>query len=530
MIAPSSARPSRRAVITSAVMGMSPTSADVEPGSGELSEIARLRRRDAKLRSLLDVAKALTVEHDIDHLLDLILDESIKTVDADRGTLFIMDRAKRELWSKIAHGEAKAIRVPVGVGIAGSVAETKRPLNIADAYADTRFNRAVDKATGYQTRSILCVPMLGSNGDVVGVVQALNRKGGPFTDEDEELLMAFGANAAAAIENASLYEEIQRLFEGFVQASVTAIEARDPTTAGHSGRVASLSVTTLQSLERSSGPYKLQRFSETELRELRYAALLHDFGKVGVREHVLLKANKLYPHELERIEERFEQARRSHEVAVLKEQLGLYKTLGAAAEDAVRTVEARWAETSAGLDELLDFIKRCNLPTVLEQGGFERLGDVAAKVFVDGRGRARSLLEPHEFATLSIPRGSLNDAERREIESHVAHTFNFLVQIPWTRDLARVPEFAHGHHEKLNGGGYPLGIEGPRIPVQTRIMTIADIYDALTASDRPYKKAVPHDKALDILHAEAKRGILDADLLAVFIEADVPARALKPAP
>jgi HD-GYP domain-containing protein (c-di-GMP phosphodiesterase class II) len=487
------------------------------------AEIIRLRRRDTKLRSLLDVAKALTREREIESLLDLILKESIKTVDADRGSLFIMDREKKELWTKIAHGEKKEIRIPVGVGIAGHVAETGTPLNIADAYQEERFNRAVDLTTGYKTTTILCVPMLGSKREVVGVVQALNHRGGPFTKEDEELLMAFGANAAAALENANLYKEIERLFEGFVQASVTAIESRDPTTAGHSGRVASLSCTTLESLERSGTQYKNIRFSDVELREMRYAALLHDFGKVGVREHVLLKANKLFPHELEALEHRFEHARRSTEVAFLRAQIDAYKS---GSIEAAKELEQRYQTEKSNLDEMLVFVKRCNLPTVLEQGGFERLHDIAARTFIDSIGRERVLIEPLELKNLQIARGSLNESERKEIESHVSHTFNFLKQIPWTRDLSRVPEFAHGHHEKLTGGGYPLGIDAHRIPVQTRVMTIADIYDALTASDRPYKKAVPYDKALDILHAEAKRGVIDAELLSVFIEAEVPKRAL----
>jgi HD-GYP domain-containing protein (c-di-GMP phosphodiesterase class II) len=490
-------------------------------------ELERLRRRDKKLRSLLDVATALTREHQIDALLDLILEESRKTVDADRGSLFIMDRARNELWSKIATGQKDMIRVPVGVGIAGMVAKTAQPLNITDAYQDTRFNPAVDRATGYKTRSILCVPMLGSKQEVVGVVQALNHQDGPFTREDEELLMAFGASAAAAIENANLYKEIERLFEGFVQASVTAIESRDPTTAGHSGRVASLSVVTCQSLERSGGTYKHVRFSEPELREMRYAALLHDFGKVGVREPVLLKANKLYPHELESLEDRFEHARRASEVEMLREQVALLFGGGGDARARAEEVESAWKMTSSELAEMLEFIRRCNLPTVLEEGGFERLDEISKKTFVDSRGEMRRLLAPAELKNLSIARGSLNEAERKEIESHVSHTYRFLMQIPWTQDLSRIPDFAHGHHERLTGGGYPLGINGDGIAVQTRIMTIADIYDALTASDRPYKKAVPHDKALDILKSEAKRGHVDDALLSVFVEAEVPHRALK---
>jgi HD-GYP domain-containing protein (c-di-GMP phosphodiesterase class II) len=491
-------------------------------------ELLRLRRRDKKLTSLLDVAKALTVEHEIDNLLDLILAESIKTVDADRGSLFIMDRDKNELWSKIALGQKDMIRVPVGVGIAGFVAKTRAPLNITDAYADPRFNSAIDRASGYKTCTILCVPMLGSKQEVVGVVQALNHASGPFTKEDEELLMAFGANAAAAIENANLYKEIERLFEGFVQASVTAIESRDPTTAGHSGRVASLSVTTLESLERSGGPYKALRFREAELREMRYAALLHDFGKVGVREHVLLKANKLYQHELMSIEDRFELARRAGEVEMLRARLAACQDVDRErAKARADEIEAGWRARSNELSEMLDFIRRCNLPTVLEEGGFDRLHDIAKGSFADSSARQRALLEPLELRNLSIARGSLNETERKEIESHVSHTYRFLMQIPWTRDLSRVPDFAHGHHEKLNGGGYPLGIGSEGLPVQTRVMTIADIYDALTASDRPYKKAVPHVKALDILGAEAKRGNIDAQLLEVFIEAKVAERALK---
>lgn len=489
----------------------------------DAARLLRLERRNQKLSSLLEVTTALTRERHLDALLDLILAESIKTVDADRGSLFIIDRAQTHLLSKIAIGEREMIRLPLGKGIAGLVAQTGRPLNIPDAYADPRFNPTVDKTTGYHTRSILCVPMLGSRGAPVGVVQALNHIDGPFTAEDEELLMAFGANAAAAIENANLYEEIERLFEGFVQASVTAIESRDPTTAGHSGRVADLSVTLLRSLERSSGPYRDQRFSTVEERELRYASLLHDFGKVGVREHVLLKSNKLFPAQLQAVEARFEEARRAAQVEALQAEVQHLRAQGDPAGAA--RVQGELTVRLARLDEMLEFIRRCNLPTVLEAGGFERLSEIKQEQFVDSRGQARALLLDEECANLSIGRGSLNADERREIESHVTHTYRFLKTIPWTRDLARVPEIAHGHHEKLSGKGYPLGVPAGELPVQTRIMTISDIYDALTAADRPYKKAMPAERALEILGAEVKAGALDAELYSIFVEAKVYLRA-----
>jgi HD-GYP domain-containing protein (c-di-GMP phosphodiesterase class II) len=498
----------------------------------DLDPLERLMRRNRKLTALLDVAKALTAEHSLDNILDLILSESVKTVDADRASLFIVDRQRKELWSKIAQGlEAQAaekdriIRLPIGRGIAGHVAQTGRPLNIPDAYADPRFNRAFDDATGYKTQTILCVPMLGTKHEVVGVVQALNHKDGPFTEEDEELLMALGANAAAAIENANLYEDIEKLFEGFVQAAVTAIEARDPTTSGHSGRVAVYSVGCLDALPRSGGAYKELRFNDKDRRELRYASLLHDFGKVGVREHILVKAAKLFPHELELLEARFEHARRAIEVETLNLKLEALRNAAPGIDEFLAKIEADSRRRKDELDAMLDLIYRCNRPTVLEEGGFEKLRDVSLAKFTDSRGAEHALLSPLEAGNLSIARGSLNAEERREIESHVVHTYNFLKAIPWTRDLSRVPEIAQGHHEKLNGTGYPRGIPAAEIPVQTRIMTVSDIYDALTASDRPYKGAMPHARALEILESEAKRGAVDPEILAVFIEADVGRRA-----
>src|SRR5258705_5522231 len=218
----------------------------------------------------------MTVERDLDSLLDLIVASATEVVDADRCTLFVLDREKQELWSKVTQ-RAGVIRVPVGVGIAGSVAQQNCSLNIPDAYQDPRFNRTVDAATGYRTCTILCVPMRSTRGEVVGVLQALNHQAGPFNEEDQELLEALGGQAASAIENAMLYEDIARLFEGFIRASVVAIEARDPTTSGHSERVAVLTVGLAEAVGReTAGHYQSLQLRPQEIRELRYAALLHD--------------------------------------------------------------------------------------------------------------------------------------------------------------------------------------------------------------------------------------------------------------
>lgn len=483
-----------------------------------------MKARIAKLTSLLDVAKAMTAERDLDNLLKLIVEEACSVVGADRCSLWIVDRDRNEIWTKVAQGltNEQKIRIPLGVGIAGAVAKEGKIINIPDAYADPRFNRQVDKDTGYRTRHILGVPMRYTTGEVTGVLQALNKTGADhFTDEDEELLMALGANAAAAIENAILYEEIDQLFEGFVKASVIAIESRDPTTSGHSERVAELTLGIAENLEKApSLEYADFRFTSADMREIRYAALLHDFGKVGVRENVLIKSNKLYPGECELIEARF------HALAAQKENQYLRNLV-----EALRDGRELPADYKNALDnelrqlrEFLDFVKRCNVPTVLDSRGFEQLHEIAQLQYSDGDGKSAPLLALKELERLSIPRGSLDQGERLEIESHVTHTFRFLRQIPWTRDLRRVPEIAYAHHEKLTGAGYPRQLQADQIPIQSRMMTIADIYDALTASDRPYKRAVPHERALAILEDEAKDYKVDRSLLNVFIDAKVHLR------
>jgi HD-GYP domain-containing protein (c-di-GMP phosphodiesterase class II) len=475
-----------------------------------------LERRIAKLQSILDVAKALASVHELDPLLEMILAEAAKVVEADRCSLFLLDRERGELWSKIAQGTSE-IRFPLGKGIAGAVAASGEPIVIPDAYADPRFNRAVDATTGYLTHSILCVPMRNSKGEVVGVLQALNRREGVFTDEDAELLAALGGQAAVSVENAVLHEEIERLFEGFVKASVLAIEARDPTTAGHSERVATLTVGLARAVE-TAPPRTLAgvRFDPAQLRQMRYAALLHDFGKVGVREHVLVKANKLHPGEMDRVAGRFDLIRQGLETERLRARL-------------VGRPEEPILERLAELDAFWQVVEACNRPTVLPERGSERLQEIARRTFRDARGEERPYLLPQEVAWLSIPKGSLSDDERREIESHVTHTYRFLTQIPWTRTLRGVPDIAYGHHEKLDGKGYPRGVPGTSIGVETRMMTISDIFDALTASDRPYKRALPAERALDILKAEVREGKIDSALLDVFVEAAV-FKAVQPRP
>jgi hypothetical protein len=257
-------------------------------------------------------------------------------------------------------------------------------------------------------------------------------------------------------------------------------------------------------------------FSPEELQEIRYASLLHDFGKVGVRENVLVKAKKLYPWHAERIAGRGETIQRALEVRLWKKRYELLRDNGRdALEESMRTLDKEDARLRQQLQDDLKLIWETNEPRVLEGGNYTRLMEIAARTWLEGEENIKLLL-PEETAILSIPRGSLTDEERLEIESHVTHSWLFLRNIPWTRDLKQIPSIAYAHHERLDAKGYPRGLADPAIPIQSKMMGITDVFDALTASDRPYKKALSYERALDILGMEAKDKKLDAALYEIF--------------
>jgi HD-GYP domain-containing protein (c-di-GMP phosphodiesterase class II) len=381
--------------------------------------------------------------------------------------------------------------------------------------------------------------MISARNEVIGVIQLINKRAkgwielrDPSDFEDgvvqfdvisENYVQALASQAGIALENVLLYEEVKTLFDSFVKASVTAIESRDPTTSGHSERVARLTCKLAEEVDRvSSGPFRDVHYSTDDLTQIEYAALLHDFGKVGVREHILVKAKKLYEHERELILQRFQLIKRGYKIEGLEAQLRYL--LEAPRDQVAAELAAIESQTKSRFDELDDiirFILAANEPTVLEQGGFERIAEIANKTYRDEGGATLPFLTCDEASCLQIKRGSLTEPERLEINSHVVHTYNFLSRIPWSRTLRDVPDIAGAHHEKLDGTGYPNRLRGDQIPVPARMMAISDIYDALTASDRPYKKAMPVEKALDILAGDVKRGQLDAALFDVFAGARV---------
>ena len=502
-------------------------------------------RRHRQFRELNRIGIALSAEKDIDRLQSFILTSMRQLTHADGASLWLKsdDESGPKLFLASSQNHSidkstySAFTVPVDeksvVGYTVSVGKSQR---YDDAYnpppGKPVGGKSFDAQFGYRTKSMLTVPMRDYNNKVVGAVQLINAKRRfetrltpanvdnevvSFHPDDDEMIESIASQAAVAIDNKTLLKDIEDLFDQFVTASVYAIEQRDPSTAGHSGRVEALTTKLADEVTRiEAGKYRDVIFSKDQLKELRYACLLHDFGKIGVREDILVKEKKLFPFQLDLIQWRFDSVERW---AQLRAELEAKRGNGVNA--------ARVAEIERRLEAELDqyrmwfeAISMANEPSVLPEDKASTLSDMKGRDFPDVSGRVHPLIAPQEFHFLSIQKGTLTNEERKEIESHVAKSHDFLNKIQWTKLsplMGNIPEFAWGHHEKLDGSGYPRGLRGDEIPTQTRMMTISDIYDALTARDRPYKPAVPTSAALDILNAEAGRGQLDPDLLEVFI-------------
>ena len=543
------------------------------------------RRREAQTRAqeideLTRIGMMLGTERDPEALLEEILKQARRLTQSDAGSLFLI-KTKREV--RIEEEVAKGIvttaetaredddekvllfrlaqndslpgipfrkqKLPLDrSSLAGYTAVTGAALNIEDVYClppdvEYKFQRSFDDRVGYRTKSILVVPMKDHRDQMIGVIQLINRKRNPdaslntpedverevmrYSKRTQDLVSALAGQAAVSIENSYLLQEIERLFEGFVHAAVYAIEKRDPVTEGHSKRVAGFTVGLAKVVDGvSEGPYRHLRFSKQQIRELKYAGLLHDFGKVGVREEVLKKADKLYPKGIDLIQQRHDFMVRTAEREFWRRRADFLQQRGPG-DDYDRFVgdlEAAHAKEIAELDRFLQIVIQANKPQLQTGEVSSEILEFAKRSYESLGGDPLPLLTPEEVGFLRIPKGSLDESERRQIEEHVNHTYWFLQKIPWTRELVRVPEIAWGHHEKLNGAGYPRQLHAEAISPETRMMTISDIYDALTARDRPYKKdhKVNPDRALDIMTKEfVTVGQLDEELFRLFVAAKV---------
>ena len=522
-------------------------------------------RRGDELSVLNKIGVQLSAERDTYKLLDLILQKSREITGADAGSLYLVERAENgdgvdQLRFKLAQNDTMPLpfeerAMPLDKSsIAGYVAVTGETQNVQDAYQlpeDSPFqiSRTFDKVSGYRTKSMLVVPMRDHHDTVMGVVQLINKKRDraavlrlqalvdeqviPFTSVDKELVASLTSQAAVAFENADLLKRMRDLFDDFVDAAVTAVEQRDPTTSGHSKRVALLTVGLMEKVDQiQSGPLANERYTHDQVEEVRYAALLHDFGKVAVQERYLRKERKLYAGQLIALRQRFAYILRSLEADYLRERLGALES-GNASPERLAAIEAEYHRRRVEAERVRDMVEQANQPTVVEAERERLLASLPTRSFpmltkdpeVEDQDSFPveewsngPWLSAKEVELLSIRKGSLSAGERKKIESHVSRTYEFLNALPWTGELRRVPEIAWAHHEKLDGTGYPRGLKAPQIPRQSQMMTISDIFDALVATDRPYKKAVTEEQAREILCKDAQGGLVDQGLLQVFLE------------
>lgn len=511
-----------------------------------------------KLAAVTEIGIALSAERDLTSLLQTILTKARWLCRADAGSLYLVEGQNNDKL-RFVLAQNDSLEVPFvemvldisSKTIVGYAAKTRQTVNLPDVYhipheAQFSYSTKFDESVGYRCKSMLVIPMIDHRDKVIGCLQLINRKPDrelcltspteaeqkvlPFPDPTVRLMESLASQSAVAIDKARLIDDLEATFEGLVRASVIAIESRDPTTSGHSERVATLSVELAKAVsDVGTGKFEGIEFGERQLKELRYASLLHDFGKVGVREKVLVKAKKMYPWDLETVKLRFACAMKEREAAALRDLVEKLSKAGGALDPTpfLEGAEAAILNERERLEEMLELVLRDNEPKVLPDGHQEQLHHVAAERFLDAFGQSHSLLLDGEVDNLSIPRGSLNREERLEIESHVEHTFRFLSRIPWTEELRDLPKIAGAHHEKLDGSGYPHGLTDAEIPPQSKIMSVADIFDALTAWDRPYKKAVPLEKALAILRAEADANHIEHQMVDLFVERKIYDHVLK---
>jgi len=523
------------------------------------------------IEQLLAIGTALSSSQDLGELLNLILTKSREITCSDAGSLYLIDQKSsvHKLIFKAAQNDSlpqatyKEFAMPITQkSLAGYVALTGKSLNLPDAYhlpknVPYQIDKTFDESFSYRTRSVLVLPMQDQDGEIIGVIQLINRKikrdiaitsknavtvTKPYSNWEERIVKSLASQAAISIERNQLQESIQNLFEGFVKASVHLIELRDPTTFGHSERVAELTVRLSQEVSSiTNGKFKSIYFNESQIQEIRYAALLHDFGKVCVPESILQKRKKLYPEQLDLLRHRFALAQRTLELECAETK---YKQLlnspfhrheinnnqlSCPHCEKLEKIDTELQLKIAKLNYYWKILLENNEPEAIETKQFQALSEEAlvelTELFEykyrDIDGQLKSLVSLEEMEQLMIPRGNLTPEERIAIEAHVIHTYKFLKQIPWTKNLKQVPLIAAGHHEKLDGSGYPHGLATGEIPLQTQILTIADIYDALTASDRPYKRKLPLETTLQILKQEASKGKLNIDLVELFDQRQV---------
>ena len=505
--------------------------------------IANLCKR---VRDLAKIGAALSAEHNLPKLLQMILEEARYFTNADGGTLYMMDDDGRALKFEIVQTDSLNIRMggtsgnpinwypvrlylqdgqPNHAMVSAHVGLTGEVINIPDVYDVEGFDftgtRAFDNKTGYRSKSMLVVPMRNHEDEIIGVVQLINsqdpvtREVVPFSQSDQNLIISLASQAAVAITNTKLIHDLENLFESFIQVIASAIDEKSPYTGGHIERVAELTMLIAHKLnDVNYGKYADFLLTEDQLKELRIAAWMHDIGKITTPEYVVDKSTKLETiyDRINTVQARFEILKRETRLRLLEQ----YCRPGAAPLS--DTVNEEYERVARQIDDDWEFVKVANVGgEFMAPEKQERIRQIAAHSY-QLNGQDQSLLSEEEVKNLCIARGTLSDEERQIINNHVVVTIKMLEKLPYPKKLRRVPEFAGGHHEKLDGTGYPNGLNEEQLSVQARILALADIFEALTARDRPYKKAKSLAESMKIMGFMAKDKHIDPEIFKVFVQ------------
>ena len=514
--------------------------------------MSELKQLLGRLERLNAIGIALSAEHDKDCLLEMILLGAKEITHADGGTLYTVTEDHR-LKFEIMRTDS------LGIALGGTTgkeipfpplplyAEDGTPnnnmvaaysvlhdctVNIEDAYTAEGFDfsgtRKFDQKTGYRSQSFLTIPMKNHENEIIGVLQLLNAmdadSGGiiPFSRENQQLAESLASQAAVALTNYNLIEGLKRLFESFIELIADAIDEKSPYTGGHCRRVPELAMLLANAANaEESGPLGGFRMNEKELYEMRIAAWLHDCGKVTTPEYVVDKPTKLSTifDRIELLDQRFELLKKQRECDMLRRQL---EAMRKSKPNHVQTLEIEFQSQLRQLDDDRDFLRKANVGgEFMTPEDQQRVQRIAAYPFLDAAGKQQPFLSENEVYNLNIARGTLTSEERQVINNHIVVTINMLESLPYPKGLRRVPEYACAHHERMDGKGYPHGLTREQMSVPARIMGIADIFEALTARDRPYKKAKTLSESLFILGKMKQDNHVDPDLFDLFIRQKV---------
>ncbi|MBK8118899.1 MAG: GAF domain-containing protein [Sulfuritalea sp.] len=507
-----------------------------------------------RLEQLNAIGAALSKERDTNRLLETILIAAKTITHADGGTLYRMTEDRRALRFEILRTDSLNIAMGGTTGVAinfpnlpltndkgesndsmvaAHAAIHDKTVNIADAYTEAGFDfsgtRSFDARTGYRSQSFLTVPMKNHEGEIIGVLQLINaqdpltRQVTPFSSADQSLAESLASQAAIALTNRLLISQLEELFEAFINLINMAIDEKSPYTGGHCQRVPALTMMLAEAVDATTeGPLASFRMDERDRYELKIAGLLHDCGKVTTPVHVVDKATKLQTlfDRIHLVETRFEVLKRDAEIKALRKQLALRENADPAADQQI------WKDCQEELrllDEDRQFLRKANVGgEAMKEDDMQRVRDIGSgRKWRNVDGVEAEFLDADEMLNLGIRAGTLTQKEREIINHHIVATIKMLEQLPWPRHLTKVPEYAGGHHERMDGKGYPKGLTREQMSWQARMMGIADIFEALTARDRPYKPGMKLSQAMGIMTNFKKNGHIDPDLFDVFVKQGV---------